>query len=149
MKELTIQQKKVLQCIKFYIKKTGFPPTRADICRELGFKSPNAAESHLRALEKKGYISIENGASRGINLTDNNSEKSETIPVIGLVAAGSPTLADENIEKHIPYQESLFLSDFDYFLRVKGLTRRPQGPRRKGRMAIQWIGPVSSPVRGA
>ena len=89
MKELTIQQKKVLQCIKFYIKKTGFPPTRADICRELGFKSPNAAESHLRALEKKGYISIENGASRGINLTDNNSEKSETIPVIGLVAAGS------------------------------------------------------------
>ena len=71
MKELTIQQKKVLQCIKFYIKKTGFPPTRADICRELGFKSPNAAESHLRALEKKGYITIENGASRGINLTEN------------------------------------------------------------------------------
>ena len=64
MKELTIQQKKVLQCIKFYIKKTGFPPTRADICRELGFKSPNAAESHLRALEKKCYITIENGASR-------------------------------------------------------------------------------------
>ena len=99
MKELTIQQKKVLQCIKFYIKKTGFPQTRADICRELGFKSPNAAESHLRALEKKSYITIENGASRGINLTDNSAEKSQTIPVIGLVAAGSPTLANENIEK--------------------------------------------------
>ena len=53
MKELTIQQKKVLQCIKFYIKKTGFPPTRADICRELGFKSPNAAESHLELLKKR------------------------------------------------------------------------------------------------
>ena len=68
MKELTSQQKKVLQCIEFYIKKTGFPPTRANICNELGFKSPNAAESHLRALEKKGFIEITSGASRGINL---------------------------------------------------------------------------------
>ena len=137
MKELTIQQKKVLQCIKFYIKKTGFPPTRADICRELGFKSPNAAESHLRALEKKGYITIENGASRGINLTENTAEKSQTIPVIGLVAAGSPTLADENIEKHIPYQESLFLSDFDYFLRVKGLSMKDAGIMEDDLVAIK------------
>ena len=137
MKELTIQQKKVLQCIKFYIKKTGFPPTRADICRELGFKSPNAAESHLRALEKKGYITIENGASRGINLTENTAEKSQTIPVIGLVAAGSPTLADENIEKHIPYQESLFLSDFDYFLRVKGLSMKDAGILEDDLVAIK------------
>ena len=134
MKELTLQQKKVLQCIKFYIKKTGFPPTRADICRELGFKSPNAAESHLRALEKKSYISIEKGASRGINLindyykfADNNEDKYQSIPVVGLVAAGSPTLADENIEKHIPFQDSLFLSEFDYFLRVKGLSMKDAG----------------------
>ena len=137
MKKLTIQQKKVLQCIRFYIKKTGFPPTRADICRELGFKSPNAAESHLRALEKKGYITIENGASRGINLTENTAEKSQTIPVIGLVAAGSPTLADENIEKHIPYQESLFLSDFDYFLRVKGLSMKDAGIMEDDLVAIK------------
>ena len=137
MKELTIQQKKVLQCIKFYIKKTGFPPTRADICRELGFKSPNAAESHLRALEKKSYITIENGASRGINLTDNSAEKSQTIPVIGLVAAGSPTLADENIEKHIPYQESLFLSEFDYFLRVKGLSMKDAGIMEDDLIAVK------------
>ena len=137
MKELTVQQKKVLQCIKFYIKKTGFPPTRADICRELGFKSPNAAESHLRALEKKSYITIENGASRGINLTENTAEKSQTIPVIGLVAAGSPTLADENIEKHIPYQESLFLSDFDYFLRVKGLSMKDAGIMEDDLIAVK------------
>ena len=58
MKEITSQQQRVLDCIQIYIKKTGFPPTRADICRELGFKSPNAAESHLRALEKKSYISM-------------------------------------------------------------------------------------------
>ena len=64
MKEITSQQQRVLDCIQIYLNKTGFPPTRADICRELGFKSPNAAESHLRALEKKCYITIENGASR-------------------------------------------------------------------------------------
>ena len=144
MKELTIQQKKVLQCIKFYIKKTGFPPTRADICRELGFKSPNAAESHLRALEKKSYISIEKGASRGINLindyykfADNNEDKYQSIPVVGLVAAGSPTLADENIEKHIPFQDSLFLSEFDYFLRVKGLSMKDAGIMEDDLVAIK------------
>ena len=54
MKEITSQQQRVLDCIQIYINKTGFPPTRADICRELGFKSPNSAETHLRALEKKG-----------------------------------------------------------------------------------------------
>ena len=53
MKDITSQQNKVLNCIQVYIKKTGFPPTRADICKELGFKSPNSAETHLRALEKK------------------------------------------------------------------------------------------------
>ena len=144
MKELTLQQKKVLQCIKFYIKKTGFPPTRADICRELGFKSPNAAESHLRALEKKSYISIEKGASRGINLindyykfADDNEDKYQSIPVVGLVAAGSPTLAEENIEKHIPFQDSLFLSEFDYFLRVKGLSMKDAGIMEDDLVAIK------------
>ena len=53
MKELTKQQLKVLTCVEVYLNKTGFPPTRAEICKELGFKSPNAAEMHLRALEKK------------------------------------------------------------------------------------------------
>ena len=72
MKDITPQQQKVLDCIQVYINKTGFPPTRADICRELGFKSPNSAETHLRALEKKDFISIESGASRGISI--NNPE---------------------------------------------------------------------------
>ena len=72
MKDITPQQQKVLDCIQVYINKTGFPPTRADICRELGFKSPNSAETHLRALEKKAFISIESGASRGISI--NNPE---------------------------------------------------------------------------
>ena len=68
MKEITSQQQRVLDCIQIYINKTGFPPTRADICRELGFKSPNSAESHLRALEKKGFISIESGLQEAYQL---------------------------------------------------------------------------------
>ena len=102
MKELTKQQSKVLACVEVYLNKTGFPPTRAEICKELGFKSPNAAEMHLRALEKKGYIAIQSGSSRGISIVKSQltfEQSTDQMPVIGLVAAGSPTLAEENIEK--------------------------------------------------
>ena len=99
MKEITSQQQRELDCIQIYINKTGFPPTRANICKELGFKSPNSAETHLRALEKKGFISIESGASRGISIINSqvHSSNNNEYPVIGLVAAGSPTLAHENV----------------------------------------------------
>lgn len=119
MIKITAQQQKVLDCIEVYIKETGFPPTRLEICNELGFKSPNAAEMHLRALEKKGVISIKSGSSRGIIL---NNKIQDGYPVIGLVAAGSPTLAEENIERNIQCDSSLFGSNFDYFLKVKGLS---------------------------
>ena len=95
----------------------GLPPTRADIARTLGFKSPNAAEQHLRAIEKKGFISILAGASRGIIL---NTEEDLGIPVIGLVAAGGPILAQENIEKRIPQARNILTNKIDYYLRVKG-----------------------------
>ena len=117
MKNLTKRQEEILNLIKEHILDLGFPPTRADIARSLGFKSPNAAEQHLRAIEKKGFIKILSGASRGIVL--NNSENDQ-IPVIGLVAAGGPILAEENVEKTIPRSNNLFSSDIDYYLRVKG-----------------------------
>ena len=120
MKEITSQQQRVLDCIQNHLKKTGFPPTRADICRELGFKSPNSAETHLRALEKKGFISIESGTSRGISIINSQQiiEDAQEYPVIGLVAAGSPTLAQENVEKTINCPDSFFDTSFDYFLKV-------------------------------
>jgi len=117
MKNLTKRQQEILNLIKNHILDLGFPPTRADIAKTLGFKSPNAAEQHLRAIEKKGFIKILSGASRGIVLSDSNSDE---IPVIGLVAAGGPILAQENIEKTIPRSNSLLANDIDYFLRVKG-----------------------------
>ena len=116
MKNLTKRQEEILNLIKKHIFEFGFPPTRADIAKSLGFKSPNAAEQHLRAIEKKGFIKILTGASRGIVLNETNIGE---IPVIGLVAAGGPILAEENVEKTIP-RTHLFKSSIDYYLRVKG-----------------------------
>ena len=117
MKNLTKRQEEILNLIKAHILDLGFPPTRADIAKTLGFKSPNAAEQHLRAIEKKGFIKILSGASRGIVLNDSESDQ---IPVIGLVAAGGPILAEENVEKTIPRSNNLLSNDIDYYLRVKG-----------------------------
>ena len=139
MKEITSQQQRVLDCIQIYINKTGFPPTRANICKELGFKSPNSAETHLRALEKKGFISIESGASRGISIINNQEHISNNneYPVIGLVAAGSPTLAEENIERTINCPNSFFESSFDYFLKVKGLSMKDAGIMEDDLIAVK------------
>ena len=138
MKEITSQQQRVLDCIQIYLKKTGFPPTRADICKELGFKSPNSAETHLRALEKKGFISIESGTSRGISINNqNNSFGGDEYPIIGLVAAGSPTLAEENIERTINCPKSFFESGFDYFLKVKGLSMKDAGIMEDDLVAVK------------
>ena len=140
MRELTKQQSKVLACVEVYLNKTGFPPTRAEICKELGFKSPNAAEMHLRALEKKGYIAIQSGSSRGLSIIKSQQSfesMHDSMPVIGLVAAGSPTLAEENIEKRIPCDPSLFSEGFDYFLKVKGLSMIDAGIHEDDLVAIK------------
>ena len=147
MKEITTQQQRVLDCIQIYINKTGFPPTRANICKELGFKSPNSAETHLRALEKKGFISIESGASRGISIINNEqSDPSDgnNYPVIGLVAAGSPTLAAENIENKINCPNGFFNSDFDYFLKVKGLSMKDAGIMEDDLVAVKKTSDVKN-----
>ena len=140
MKEITTQQQRVLDCIQVYLNKTGFPPTRADICKELGFKSPNSAETHLRALEKKGFISIESGTSRGISIIGSSTSSAEIqdeYPVIGLVAAGSPTLATENIENKINCPNNFFDSQFDYFLKVKGLSMKDAGIMEDDLVAVK------------
>ncbi|MFL2709972.1 MAG: transcriptional repressor LexA [Gammaproteobacteria bacterium] len=146
MKQITSQQQRVLDCIQIYINKTGFPPTRADICKELGFKSPNSAETHLRALEKKGYISIESGTSRGISIinSNDNSFNSNEYPIVGLVAAGSPTLAQENIEQMINCPKSFFDSSFDYFLKVKGLSMKDAGIMEDDLIAIKKTSEVKN-----
>ena len=133
MKDLTSRQREILELIKSHLKDKGFPPTRADISRTLGFKSHNAAEQHLRAIEKKGFISILAGASRGIIL----NEEEAGIPVIGLVAAGNPILAEENIENKLEIPSGMFKQKADFLLRVKGESMRDVGINEEDLIAVK------------
>ncbi len=115
MKGLTARQAEVLDLVRSHINETGYPPTRADIARELGFKSPNAAEEHLKALARKGALEVVPGTSRGIRLPAD-----EGLPVVGRVAAGSPILAQEHIEEMCQVPANLFRPAADFLLRVEG-----------------------------
>lgn len=115
---LTARQAEILELIRSYIDEEGCPPTRAEIAETLGFRSPNAAEDHLRALERKGAIEMIPGSSRGIRLLDAGEEYG--LPVIGRVAAGEPILAEQNIEDYCPLEPDTFHPRADYLLRVKG-----------------------------
>ncbi|MCB1731481.1 MAG: transcriptional repressor LexA [Halieaceae bacterium] len=115
MEKLTARQQQVLDLVRQHIDQTGYPPTRADIARELGFKSANAAEEHLKALARKGAIEMIAGASRGIRLPE-----SAGIPIVGRVAAGNPVLAQQHIEDYCDLAPSFFKPRADYFLTVQG-----------------------------
>ncbi len=123
MIKLTARQQEILDLIKSHIDETGYPPTRAEIAQELGFKSPNAAEEHLKALAKKGAIEMVAGASRGIRLPDSYSG----LPIIGRVAAGNPILAEEHVEDYCEIPEQFFHPKADYLLRVHGQSMKDVG----------------------
>ena len=133
MKGLTSRQEEILNLIKDHLKEKGFPPTRVDISKSFGFKSPNAAEQHLRAIEKKGFISILSGASRGIVL----NQEEVGIPVIGLVAAGQPILTEENVENKLEVPPSMFKQKVDFFLRVKGESMKDVGINEEDLIAVK------------
>lgn len=122
MKPLTPRQQQVFDLIKDKIDVTGMPPTRAEIAQELGFRSANAAEEHLKALAKKQAIEIIPGASRGIRilLQDSAANDEEGLPLIGRVAAGEPILAQEHVEAHYKVDPSMFRPQADFLLRVHG-----------------------------
>ena len=114
MINLTEQQFKIFDVIKGHVNDYGYPPTRAEIAKIMGFKSVNAAESHIKALVKKGVLLKVPDSSRGLKLVEEYSG----IPIVGRVAAGSPISAVENIEKYITTNP--ISSPVDFFLRVKG-----------------------------
>ena len=125
MDSLTDKQQKILDFIREAIRSSGFPPTRSEIQAAFGFRSPNAAEDHLRKLERRNAIEILPGIARGIRLKD--SSFSSGLPLIGRVAAGSPILAESHIEKHVQIDAGLFKPRADYLLRVRGLSMRDAG----------------------
>lgn len=139
MEKLTKRQQEILDLIRHYIADSGMPPTRMDIANEFGFKSPNAAEEHLRALERKGAIEMLPGASRGLRII---GEESEGIPIIGEVAAGFPVLAQENINGYCEVPPSMFSPAADYFLKVKGLSMMDAGILDGDLLAVHKTGDV-------
>lgn len=126
MSDLTPRQTEILRLIQNCIAETGMPPTRAEIARELGFRSANAAEEHLRALARKGVIALVPGTSRGIQLKDTMREQFG-LPLIGRVAAGRPMLAEENIEAHYKIDPSIFQPRPHYLLKVVGMSMKDVG----------------------
>lgn len=122
MEELTRRQAEILELLRTHLEETGFPPTRAEIAVHFGFSSPNAAEEHLRALERKGAIEMLPGASRGLRIL-----QADGLPVVGRVAAGAPILAEQHIDARYRIDAALFKPRAHYFLRVRGLSMRDAG----------------------
>jgi repressor LexA len=131
MDELTDRQSEILKLVRELTEVSGFPPTRAEIAERMGFRSVNAAEQHLRALEKKGAIEISSGSSRGIRVLDTRPSgrggRLMELPVVGRVAAGSPILAEEHLQGSYQVDPNLFTPRADYLLRVRGLSMRDAG----------------------
>ncbi len=144
MKNLTPRQQEILTFIQKHIQDTGFPPTRAEICRALGFRSPNSAEEHLRALARKGAISMAEGTSRGIRLSEGSFSPQAmasllSLPLVGRVAAGSPILAQEHIEQHYQVDPQLFSEPPDYLLQVRGLSMKDAGILHGDLLAVRRL----------
>ena len=147
MLKLTPRQEQILNLIKDAIDNTGFPPTRAEIANELGFKSANAAEEHLQALARKGAIEISPGTSRGIRLVGASLDTPPvpaavlmmSLPLVGRVAAGSPILAQEHVEATYSVDPAMFSAKPDFLLKVRGESMRDAGIMDGDLLAVKKI----------
>ena len=151
MIKLTARQQQILDLIREAIENTGFPPTRAEIANELGFKSANAAEEHLQALARKGAIEISPGTSRGIRLIGASVLEAPpalpvpaalltmSLPLVGRVAAGSPILAQEHVEATYNVDPAMFSSKPDFLLKVRGESMRDIGIMDGDLLAVKKV----------
>lgn len=129
-KALTARQQQVFDFVKQHLEQTGMPPTRAEIAKQLGFRSANAAEEHLKALARKGVIEIVSGTSRGIRLigeVEAANDEQEGLPLVGRVAAGEPILAEEHIEAMYQVDVNMFKPKADFLLKVQGMSMKDIG----------------------
>lgn len=130
LKPLTKRQQEIFDFILDRIAANGAPPTRVEIAEHFGFRSPNAAEDHLKALDKKGHIELRSGTSRGIFINESlratahmdNPElgSANGMAVIGEVAAGAPIFATQHVQQYVNVDQSLFSDKADFLLKVRG-----------------------------
>jgi len=139
MDQLTSRQAQILRFIQDAIEENGYPPTLVEIARAFRFRSPNAAADHLKALARKGAVEVTEGLSRGIRL------KAEPgLPLIGRVAAGSPILAEANVQARYRVDPALFKPRADYLLKVRGLSMRDAGILDGDLLAVHSTGEARS-----
>ena len=140
---LTARQREVLELVQRWIDRRGLPPTRMEIARELGFRSANAAEAHLRALARKGAVELTPGASRGIKVLARPGPPAQ-LAVIGRVAAGQPIFAEQHIEDYLAVDPEVFHPRADYLLRVLGMSMRGAGILHGDLLAVKRTHDVTS-----
>ena len=147
MDDLTERQTEILKLVRDLTEASGFPPTRAEIAERMGFRSVNAAEQHLRALERKGALDISSGSSRGIRVRERGGHRVGRLlelPVIGRVAAGAPILAEAHVQGRYAVDPNLFTPHADYLLRVRGLSMRDAGILEGDLLAVHRTSEVRS-----
>lgn len=133
MTTLTRRQSEVLQVIRDHIEKAGAPPTRAEIARTLGFRSVNAAEDHLKALARKGAITLAAGTSRGIQLT---KQHGIGLPIIKTSYLDNPVFHEDNFEGRMHIQNEFFDPKPDYLLQIQGLSLMGAGIKDGDLLAV-------------
>ncbi len=141
MKRLTHKQSKIYEFIGAWQVKNGYPPTQEEIRDHFGFGSPNAVRSHLALIEKKGYIRLNCGKARGIQLASLPAtviqQQEGFIPLLGTIAAGVPIWAEQNFEDHLPIPPALFGGGELFALHVHGDSMTGAGIRNGDIAVIQ------------
>jgi len=143
MKPLTKKQENVLRLIAEKVNEVGFPPTLQELADKLGVASKNAVLKHLNALEKKGYIGKrESGAARGIHILESmgylEGPNVSSVPLVGSVPAGSPLLAEENVDRYLTIPKELLPKKGEYFaLKVQGDSMIEAGIREDDLVVVQ------------
>ena len=122
--KITDKQKEILEYIKEMILKKGYPPAVREICEAVHLKSTSSVHSHLESLEKNGYIRRDPTKPRTIEILDDDFALTRrevvNVPVIGTVAAGTPILAEQNIEDYLPIPAEMLPNKEVFMLKVKG-----------------------------
>ena len=122
--KITDKQREILEYIKEMILKKGYPPAVREICEAVHLKSTSSVHSHLESLEKNGYIRRDPTKPRTIEILDDDFALTRrelvNVPVIGTVAAGTPILAEQNIEDYLPIPAGILPNNEVFMLKVKG-----------------------------
>ena len=126
---LTKRQSEIFEFIKGYLEKTGYPPTVREIGKALGLHSPSTVHAHLAKLEKSGVLRRDPSKPRAIEILVDRAKRvmAPGIPLLGQVAAGSPILAEENVEELLELPAMIGAESGDYALRVRGDSMRDAG----------------------